>query len=78
MPEGEARGRSAISYLRRASWRARRREQGKPLDAHVAHLIVHGTLHLLGHDHMNEADATRMERAEIEILARTRPSPTPM
>jgi probable rRNA maturation factor len=43
-------------------------EQGKPRDAHVAHLIVHGTLHLLGYDHMYEADATRMERVEIEIL----------
>ncbi|CAN5559137.1 rRNA maturation RNase YbeY [soil metagenome] len=43
-------------------------EQGKPLEAHVAHLIVHGTLHLLGYDHMYEPDAARMEGAEIEIL----------
>ncbi len=43
-------------------------EQGKPLDAHVAHLLVHGVLHLAGHDHMNDGDAARMESAEVEIL----------
>ncbi|MGE3831421.1 MAG: rRNA maturation RNase YbeY [Parvibaculaceae bacterium] len=43
-------------------------EQGKPLDAHVAHLLVHGVLHLGGHDHMNDREAARMESAEIEIL----------
>jgi probable rRNA maturation factor len=41
---------------------------GKPLDAHVTHLIVHGMLHLLGYDHETEADATVMERLEVEIL----------
>ena len=43
-------------------------EQGKPLDAHVAHLLVHGLLHLAGHDHMNDGEAARMESAEREIL----------
>jgi probable rRNA maturation factor len=43
-------------------------EQGKPLDAHVAHLLIHGVLHLAGHDHMNDGDAARMESAEVEIL----------
>ena len=46
------------------------REQGKPLDAHYAHLIVHGALHLAGHDHERESDARRMEALERQILAR--------
>ncbi|MES2908585.1 MAG: rRNA maturation RNase YbeY [Pseudomonadota bacterium] len=44
-------------------------EQGKPLHAHWAHMTVHGVLHLLGHDHIEEADAARMEPLEIAILA---------
>jgi len=43
--------------------------EAKPLDAHVCHLIVHGTLHLLGHDHQDDARARAMERLEVEILA---------
>jgi len=43
-------------------------EQGKPGAAHWAHMVVHGTLHLLGFDHMEQADAARMEALEIEIL----------
>lgn len=35
---------------------------------HVAHLIVHGLLHLVGHDHQTDADAEAMERLEIDIL----------
>lgn len=46
------------------------REQGKPLHMHWAHMVVHGVLHLLGHDHVETADAERMEALEIEILAR--------
>ena len=45
-------------------------EQGKPLRAHWAHMTVHGVLHLLGHDHIEEADAARMEPLEIAILAK--------
>jgi probable rRNA maturation factor len=45
------------------------REQRKPLGAHYAHLVVHGTLHLLGWDHEDECDAECMERLEREILA---------
>jgi len=45
------------------------KEQGKPLTSHLTHLIVHGTLHLLGFDHVEERDAQRMETAEIAILA---------
>ena len=40
----------------------------KPLQAHVTHLIVHGVLHLLGYDHVDDADATLMEQYEVEIL----------
>ncbi len=43
-------------------------QQGKPVSDHVAHLLVHGTLHLLGYDHIRDLDATRMEALEIKIL----------
>jgi probable rRNA maturation factor len=43
-------------------------EQKKPFKDHVTHLIVHGTLHLLGFDHENEPDAALMEGLETEIL----------
>jgi len=45
------------------------REQGKPVSAHWAHMIVHGTLHLLGFDHLTEQQAARMEALEIDVLA---------
>jgi probable rRNA maturation factor len=45
------------------------RDQGKPLNAHYAHLTVHGALHLLGWDHEDDADAECMEKLEREILA---------
>lgn len=46
-------------------------EQGKGLEAHAAHLIVHGTLHLQGWDHeIDEHEAEKMEAQEREILAR--------
>jgi probable rRNA maturation factor len=44
--------------------------QGKKLEAHYAHLVVHGVLHLRGHDHVRGSDAMRMERAEIRLLRR--------
>ena len=47
------------------------REQGKTLQAHYAHLLVHGTLHAQGWDHeTSEADAEAMEAHEIEIMHR--------
>ena len=43
-------------------------EQGKPLADHWGHMVVHGTLHLLGYDHVSEPDAAVMEGLEREIL----------
>jgi probable rRNA maturation factor len=48
--------------------RAEAREQGKSEQAHWAHLVVHGVLHLVGYDHEDDADARRMERREIRVL----------
>jgi probable rRNA maturation factor len=42
--------------------------QGKREVAHWAHLVVHGTLHLIGYDHEIDSDATRMERREVAVL----------
>lgn len=44
-------------------------EQGKPMADHVTHLLVHGVLHLLGYDHIEEEDAALMEGLEVRILA---------
>ncbi|HSG66448.1 MAG TPA: rRNA maturation RNase YbeY, partial [Gammaproteobacteria bacterium] len=44
-------------------------EQAKPLDAHWAHMVVHGTLHLVGYDHETAEQAAAMEALEAEILA---------
>ena len=44
-------------------------EQRKPLDAHYAHLLVHGALHAQGFDHERAADAKKMEAREVELLA---------
>lgn len=44
------------------------RQQHKSLDAHYAHLAVHGVLHLQGYDHENDDDAAIMEHREMEIL----------
>jgi probable rRNA maturation factor len=46
------------------------RAQRKTLAAHYAHLVVHGMLHLGGYDHGQKARASRMETAEIRLLAR--------
>ncbi|WP_240782471.1 rRNA maturation RNase YbeY [Roseococcus sp. SYP-B2431] len=44
--------------------------EGRRIAAHYAHLIVHGVLHLLGHDHLAAGEAVTMERAEARILHR--------
>lgn len=41
---------------------------GKPLTDHLRHLVVHGVLHLLGHDHQEDVEAEAMERLEADIL----------
>ena len=41
-----------------------------PIDRHAAHLLVHGTLHLLGYDHMDNVSAADMEAREVRALAR--------
>jgi probable rRNA maturation factor len=46
------------------------REQGKVLERHLAHLVIHGVLHLMGYDHEVEAEAERMEGLEIAALQR--------
>lgn len=44
--------------------------QGKKFETHVSHLLVHGTLHLLGYDHIDDKDAALMEGLEVEILGK--------
>lgn len=44
-------------------------EQGKAVESHAAHLVVHGVLHAQGYDHEDEEEAAEMEQLEIEILA---------
>ena len=45
-------------------------EKGLPIDRHAAHLMVHGTLHLLGYDHLDDDSAADMEAREVRALAR--------
>ena len=44
------------------------KEQQKPLKAHWAHMVVHGTLHLLGYDHQTDEEADKMESLEVQLL----------
>ncbi len=44
-------------------------EQNKPLMHHWAHMVIHGCLHLLGFDHINDADAEEMEALEVKLLS---------
>lgn len=45
-------------------------EQGKALSSHLAHLVIHGTLHLCGLDHQTEQEAQRMESMESDLMQR--------
>ncbi len=47
---------------------AEARAQSRTLEAHYAHLLIHGTLHAQGHDHQRDADAQRMEARESELM----------
>ena len=44
------------------------KQQNKALNAHCAHMIIHGVLHLLGYDHQNDSEAATMEALETEIM----------
>lgn len=66
-PQDPELGDIAIAYetcLREAG------EQGKDFPQHVSHLLVHGVLHLLGYDHIDDKDAALMEGLEVEILGK--------
>lgn len=67
LPQDSELGDIAISYDTCAREAA---QEGKPFDHHVTHLIVHGTLHLLGFDHIRDRDAALMEELETEILGK--------
>jgi probable rRNA maturation factor len=69
-PSGERGFLGDVVLARQTVWREAR-SQGKTAADHVAHLVVHGTLHLMGYDHeTSEADAERMEALERRILAK--------
>jgi probable rRNA maturation factor len=69
-PSGERAFLGDVVLARQTVWREAK-SQGKTPADHVAHLVVHGTLHLMGYDHeTGEADAERMEALERRILAR--------
>ena len=55
--------------LARETCVAEANEKGIALTAHATHLVVHGTFHLLGHDHIDEAQAIRMETLERAAMA---------
>ncbi len=61
-----ARGDLVLAYETCA---AEAQAQGKPLAHHLQHLVAHGVLHLLGFDHMDDADAETMETRERDVLA---------
>ena len=69
-PSGERDFLGDVVLARQTVWREARQQKKTPA-AHVSHLVVHGTLHLLGYDHeTGDADAERMEALERRILAR--------
>jgi len=57
----------AVPFIRQEADRL-----GLSLDAHILHLIIHATLHLLGFDHIDDAEAARMQALEIEAMQRMR------
>jgi probable rRNA maturation factor len=67
-PSGEKDLLGDIVLARQTVWREAKQQKKTPAD-HLAHLVVHGTLHLMGHDHeTSDADAERMEALERRIL----------
>lgn len=67
LPPGEARPLGDL-ILAAGTVAREAEEQGKTLTSHLTHLIVHGTLHLLGFDHIEDKEAEHMEATEIAIL----------
>jgi len=69
-PSGERSFVGDIVLARQTVWREARLQKKTPAD-HLSHLVVHGTLHLLGYDHeTGEAEAERMEALERRVLAK--------
>jgi probable rRNA maturation factor len=69
-PSGETSFLGDVVLARQTVWREAKEQKKTPAD-HLVHLVVHGTLHLLGHDHeTSRADADRMEALERRILKR--------
>ncbi len=72
-PRGPPRGRPRPAARRHRDQRAggapRSRRAGQTLDAHWAHMVTHGVLHLLGYDHIDDQDAEVMEALEVRALA---------
>lgn len=66
-PSGPELGDIAIAY---DTCQREAAAQGKKFPAHVTHLLVHGILHLLGYDHIDDKDAALMEGLEVEILGK--------
>lgn len=66
LPDIEELGDIAIAY---ETCLAEAEAQGKSLDDHVTHLLIHAVLHLLGYDHENDPDAETMEATERSILS---------
>jgi probable rRNA maturation factor len=67
-PSGEKTFLGDIVLARQTVWREAKEQKKMPAD-HIAHLVVHGTLHLLGYDHeTSDADAERMEALERRVL----------
>ena len=68
---------SATSPLALGVVRREAAAAGQRPGAHLAHLVVHGALHLVGHDHLAAGEARRMERAEARVHAPPAACPTP-
>jgi len=68
-PSGERQFVGDVVLARQTVWREAR-AQNKTPQAHISHLVVHGTLHLLGYDHEDDSEAERMEALERRILAK--------
>ncbi len=70
VPRGRARQLGDIT-LAVETMQREAKEQDKTLEAHFVHLVTHGTLHLLGYDHMTNREANVMEAKEIKLLQKS-------